>query len=57
MDDEFEMPDKTIALLVNFLEQNSGNLSKRAIDREFAGLNDDEVLVIEKKFKEIFTIT
>jgi len=57
VDDEFEMPDKTIALLVNFLEQNSGNLSKRAIDREFADLNDDEVLVIEKKFKEIFTIT
>ena len=34
-DDEFEMPDKTVTLLVYFLEQNNGTLSKRAREKEF----------------------
>jgi len=29
MDDTYEMPDKTVALLIKFLEQNKGKLSKR----------------------------
>ena len=30
LDDNFEMPDKTVALLIIFLDQNNGVLSKRA---------------------------
>jgi hypothetical protein len=55
LDDEFEMPDKMVALLVRFLEQNNGNLSKRAREKEFTALKDAEVSRIELKFKEIFS--
>jgi Fic family protein len=30
LDDNYEMPDKTVALLIRFLEQNNGTLSTRA---------------------------
>ena len=36
LDDNFQMPDKTVALLIRFLEQNNGTLSKRALHKEFA---------------------
>ena len=49
------MPDKTVALLIRFLEQNNGTLSKRAREKEFSVLNDDEVNDIEKKYKEIMS--
>ena len=48
------MPDKMVALLVRFLEQNNGKLSKRAREKEFEGLSDQEIAIIEKHFKEIF---
>jgi hypothetical protein len=54
LDDDFEMPDKMVALLVRFLEQNNGNLSKRAREKEFERLTDQEIRIIEKQFKEIF---
>ena len=54
IDDEYEMPDRLVALLVKFLEQNNGVLSKRAREREFAALNENEVNAIEKLYKEIF---
>ncbi|RCW30026.1 Fic family protein [Marinilabilia salmonicolor] len=54
LDDEFEMPDKTVALLVRFLEQNEGKLSNRAKDKEFSDLSDSELEVIEKRFADIF---
>lgn len=54
LDDEFEMSDKQVALLVRFLEQNQGKLSKRARDKEFAALNDDETSAIEDSYKRIF---
>lgn len=54
LDNEFEMPDKTVALLVRFLEQNNGSLSKRSRENEFLNLNNAEVLKIETKFREIF---
>ncbi len=55
LDDNFEMPDKTVALLARFLEQNNGKLSKRAKVREFAKLSNDEVSEIENEYKNIFT--
>lgn len=54
LDDEFEMPDKLVALLVRFLGQNSGELSKRARENEFTSLNDKEVMEIERNYQSIF---
>ncbi|MDP3830918.1 MAG: Fic family protein, partial [Ignavibacteriaceae bacterium] len=56
LDDRFQMPDKTVALLLRFLEQNNGLLSKRARDREFVELTDEEVKEIEHKYKMFFDI-
>ena len=49
LDDEFEMPDKMVAQLVRFLEQNNGQLSKRARENEFSNLQPEEVSEIEGK--------
>lgn len=57
LDDEFEMPDKLVALLVRFLEQNNGVLSKRAREKEFSELSDKEVKEIEAKYIELFATT
>ena len=55
LDDEFEMPDRTVALLIGFLQQNDGEFSKRAKEKEFAQLTDEEVSKIENTYKNIFT--
>lgn len=54
LDDQFEMPDRMVALLVLFLEQNDGKLSKRARTREFDALTDEEVREIENRYHEVF---
>ena len=54
LDDTFEMPDNMIALLVRFLSQNDGKLSKRAQNKEFKELSVDEIFQIEEKYVEIF---
>lgn len=54
LDNIFEMPDKTVALLVHFLEQNNGKLSRRAREKEFAPLTNKEVLDIENAYQSIF---
>ena len=54
LDNEFEMPDKTVALLVRFLEQGNGKLSERARTKDFQALTNDEIVSIENKFNEIF---
>lgn len=54
MDDEYEMPDKTVALLVRLLEQNKGKLSKRAEEKELSSLQPEEVLKIEEAFLKFF---
>jgi Fic family protein len=56
LDDEYEMPDKMVALLVRFLEQNGGKISKRAREKEFANLEPEEILEIEEKFQEFFNV-
>jgi hypothetical protein len=48
------MPDGTVDLLIRFLGQNNGKLSKRARDKEFNRLTDAEVQTIERKYDEIF---
>lgn len=54
LENEFDMPDKIVALLVRFLEQNNGKLSQRARENEFKELTDREVMDIELNFKVIF---
>jgi len=54
LDDNFEMPDKTVAILIRFLEQNDGRLSKRARVKEFDALTDEEAREIENRYQEIF---
>lgn len=55
LDNHFQMPDATVALLIRFLEQNRGTLSKRAREKEFALLQPNEIENIEEKFRSIFT--
>jgi hypothetical protein len=57
LDNLFQMPDKTVALLVRFLEQGKGRLTERAKAKEFKDLTEEEVETIENKYKEIFQPT
>ncbi len=54
IDNKFEMPDNMISLLVGFLEQGNGKLSKRAKSDEFNKLTIDEISSIEKQFQSVF---
>jgi hypothetical protein len=56
LDNNYEMPDRTVALLVRFLEQNGGVLSIRARSKEFKELSNNEVIDIENMYQEIFGI-
>ena len=49
-----DMPDKIVDLLITFLRQNEGVLSKRALGKEFAKLTEKEVQTIESRYAEIF---
>jgi len=49
-----DMPDKLVNLLIRFLFQNDGKLSKRAKKKEFEKMTDDEIQAIEEKYAEIF---
>jgi len=49
-----DMPDKLVDLLIRFLNQNDGKLSKRALGKEFAELKETEVRAIENKYGDIF---
>jgi hypothetical protein len=54
VDDEFEMPDRLVALLVRFLDQNNGMLSKRAKEKEFDALTEAEINQLEYRYNRIF---
>lgn len=49
-----DMPDRTADLLFRFLHQNAGKLSKRAREREFQALTDEETERIEHHYEEVF---
>jgi Fic family protein len=50
--DVVDMPGRTVDLLHRFLRQQGGRLSRRAREKEFAALSDDEVARIEALFAE-----
>ncbi len=54
LEDKFDMPDKLVALIVRFLEQDEGRLSKRARNKEFGALTNKEVVEIEDNYNTIF---
>lgn len=56
LEDEFEMPDKLVALLVRFMEQNNGKISKRAKEKEFSKLTGSEIIEIEENYQRIFNL-
>lgn len=49
-----DMPDKLVDLLIRFLNSNDGKLSKRAREKEFRQLTDDEIRRIELKYDDVF---
>lgn len=48
------MPDILVSLLVRFLHQNQGVLSKRTKEKEFNLLSQEEVEQIEAAYQSIF---
>ena len=54
LDDRFQMPDKTIALLIRFLAHNNGKFSQRAREKEFVTITEKEVKSIEEAYREYF---
>lgn len=49
-----DMPGPTVDLLFRFLHQNVGKLSKRAREREFAALTDEEAQQIEEIYHQAY---
>lgn len=49
-----DMPERTIDLLFRFLHQNDGRLSRRARDREFEALTDQEAIRVESAYQHTF---
>ena len=49
-----DMPDRTLDNLFGFLRQNNGRLSKRAREKEFVALTDDETCRIEQSYSDLF---
>lgn len=49
-----DMPDRLVDLLIRFLSQNAGKLSKRGQAKEFDTLTDKEIQAIEAKYREVF---
>lgn len=54
INERFDMPEHLIDLLINFLRQNNGQLSKRARQKEFKALTEQEAQELEEIFAEIF---
>ena len=52
--EQFDMPDPTADLLIRFLRQNNGILSRRAKAKEFAALSDKECRDLEALYGTIF---
>lgn len=52
--DHFDMPEHAIELLIAFLRQGNGTLSKRALSKEFSRLTTNEVRALQETFKDIF---
>ncbi|MCS5708646.1 Fic family protein [Candidatus Berkiella cookevillensis] len=54
IDGYLDMPARFVHLLIQFLQQEKGRLSKRAREKEFNKLTQEEISAIESKFQSIF---
>ena len=54
VDSYLDLPDKLISLMVRFLEQGGGKLSKRAQEKEFKALTQKEINHLQSSYQEIF---
>ena len=54
LDDIFQMPSSMVDLLIRFLEQGNGLFSKRAREKEFAALTNNEIKEIEDQYNRFF---
>lgn len=50
----FSLPNTKVDLLIKFLNQNKGKLSRNKREKEFDDFTDEEVLAIEESFRVIF---
>ncbi len=50
-----DMPDRLIDLLIRFLYQENGTLSKRAKRKEFSSLTEEEIKILERKYADVFS--
>lgn len=48
------LPNSKVDLLIKYLDQNSGRLSKRKRQKFFDELSEDEILFVEEQYAEIF---
>jgi hypothetical protein len=48
------MPDYRLDLLIRFLQQNNGKLSKRKQSKEFSTLTVEEALSLERLYQEVW---
>jgi len=48
------MPDNIVDLLIRFLSQNDGRLSKRGRGKGFEKLTEKEIQAMEIKYADIF---
>lgn len=56
INDFIPMPDRTLSLLIRFLDQGNGKLSARAKSQEFSPLTPTEIDNIEAKYQEVFHV-
>jgi Fic family protein len=49
-----DMPNRLVDLLIQFLHQEQGILSKRARRKEFNALTEHEISILEEKYADIF---
>lgn len=56
INNHFTVPNTKVDLLIKFLNQNNGKLSKNKRLKEFDDLNEDEIKSIEKNFQSIFDL-
>lgn len=52
--ERIDMPDYLASILITILYQNNGKLSKRAIEKEFSLLSQEECGELERLYGEIF---
>ncbi|HDR50285.1 MAG TPA: cell filamentation protein Fic [Mariniphaga anaerophila] len=48
------LPNSKVDLLIKYLDQNNGRLSKRKSQKFFDELSEDEILFVEEQYAEIF---